>query len=247
MRFKLIMLVLAAFNFAMFKISPADIETGVMAVGSDILNEQLIKAAGEGNLAEVIDLLSKDADVNAVDGKNKTPIICAAAYGRTEVVKALLAAKSDINTVDRHDCTPLILTVINGHAETVNALLDADADVNVVAETGMTALMLAARPSRSELKSSPMPGICRRMYASRPDPLDIIQALLDKGADIPTVHFVPDRDDIRELIERYRPVFNGNRLVKFAGKKYKSVTSGAKRDHHEQDKNEGRGAGGGSE
>ena len=59
------------------------------------LNQQLIKAAEEGNLADVQGLIKQGADVNAKNKYGWTPLRLAARRGHTEIVKSLLANGAD--------------------------------------------------------------------------------------------------------------------------------------------------------
>ena len=46
---------------------------------------------------------SRDADVNAVDGDNQTPLVIAAANGNAETVSLLLRYKADLHINDSCD------------------------------------------------------------------------------------------------------------------------------------------------
>jgi ankyrin repeat protein len=128
------------------------------------LNEQMVKAAMEGDTAAVIALLAKGADVNA-KGKYSgwTPLMLAARKGDTELVNFLLSHGADVNEKSRgRSRTAMMEAARNRKVETVKALLAADPDVDSVDWEGYTVLMFAAVSGQ----------------------LDIVNALLAHGADV---------------------------------------------------------------
>jgi len=135
--------------------------TGTLA---NAQSNDLIIAAGRGDLPAVNALLKAGADVN--DAKNTvlgptTALIEASSNGHLEVVQALLAAKADVNAKrgrnSKDGDTALTLASLNGHLEVVQALLAAKADVNagsapalyyatVIGNLDMVRVLLAAKP-----------------------------------------------------------------------------------------------------
>jgi ankyrin repeat protein len=71
-------------------------------------DQQLLQAASEGNVSEVIKSLEKGADVNAREQFGDTALNQAARYGHVEVVKRLLEAGADIENKGGADLTPLM-------------------------------------------------------------------------------------------------------------------------------------------
>lgn len=108
---------------------------------------ELIKAAEEGNIAKVRNLLAQGADVNTKDKDGYTALIHASMNGHTEVVKTLLAKGVDVNAKVagewNNGLTALMGASMNGHSEVVKILLAQGADVNAKAG-GKTALMWAS-------------------------------------------------------------------------------------------------------
>uniref|UniRef100_UPI001FE7586F ankyrin repeat domain-containing protein n=1 Tax=Nonomuraea rhizosphaerae TaxID=2665663 RepID=UPI001FE7586F len=92
--------------------------------------EQLYRAALDGDPEKVGQLLAGGADPNAVsEGEDGgLPLCAAAARDRAEVASALLAAGADVNGRESGGWTALLWAAANGHAETAERLIEAGAD-----------------------------------------------------------------------------------------------------------------------
>jgi hypothetical protein len=94
------------------------------------VDEQLLKAAENGDLAAVSEALGLGANVNAKDQYNNTSLNWAALWGYGEVVKRLLEAGADIeNRGSGGGMTPLANAASRGHFEVAQTLLDRGARV----------------------------------------------------------------------------------------------------------------------
>jgi len=121
-------------------------------------NQDLLKAASDGNAARVEEILAADPslDANEVsDGPGgATPLYIAAQNGHTEVVKLLLAIPDiDVNK-GRIDvgATPLFTAAQNGHTEVVKFLLArSDIDVNEAITDGTTPLFMGSQNGHTEI------------------------------------------------------------------------------------------------
>ena len=126
-------------------------------------SDDLIEAAGKGDLVRVKALLAAGADVNATDKNGSFPLLLASAQGHLDVVQALLAAGADVNakrrpTVGAGGQTALMAAVVGGNRlsevqakpEVVRALLAAGADVNAK-EGADTALTIASQYGSREV------------------------------------------------------------------------------------------------
>ncbi len=109
--------------------------TGALA---NAQSNDLLAAAGRGDLPAVNAVLKAGADVNeaqdTVSGPT-TALMEASSNGHLEIVQALLAAKADVNAMrgrnfSKDGDTALALASWNGHLNVVQALLAANADVN---------------------------------------------------------------------------------------------------------------------
>ena len=70
-------------------------------------NEQLIDASKNGDLDQVVKLLSKGANVNAKADMNETALTYACRQGNVQVVKALIEKGARVNDKNSFGLTPL--------------------------------------------------------------------------------------------------------------------------------------------
>lgn len=120
---------------------------------SDELNEQIVNAAMELDMAKVNSLLAKGADVNA-RGKYSgwTPLMLAARKGDIELLNYLLSHGADVNAKsDVQNRTPLMEAVRNRKIQAVKVLLAANPDLDAVDWEGYTVLMFAAVSGQREI------------------------------------------------------------------------------------------------
>jgi ankyrin repeat protein len=108
--------------------------------------QELISAAGRGDVAAVNALLAKGVDVNAVgtgfqDGV--TALMEASREGHLDVVQALLATGADVNLHAASSAYALGCAIVEGHLDVVQALLAKGADPNDRDSSGSNALGLA--------------------------------------------------------------------------------------------------------
>jgi hypothetical protein len=108
------------------------------------LDEELLDAVEEGDIARVKKLLDRGANLNAKDILGYTPLHKAAMYGDIELVDLLLRYGADANAKTDKAETPLHLAASRGQADVVKMLLERGADVNARDEKGWTPLHFAA-------------------------------------------------------------------------------------------------------
>jgi uncharacterized protein len=110
-----------------------------------------------------------------------TPLLLAARQGYIETATALLDAGADVNQVSAGDKSSALLTAtINGHFDLANVLLDRGADAGAAAENGATPLYGAINCEWAPKSLYPQP---RAYLNQKVGYLDLMAALLDKGAD----------------------------------------------------------------
>lgn len=112
-------------------------------VGSQSLDDALIKAAKNGDAAIVQTLLSKGADVNARDEWSNTVLAWAVINDHLDCATALLEKGADVNIKSFRKIAPLHLATNNGNPRMAELLLSNGADVNAEDFYQWTALMNA--------------------------------------------------------------------------------------------------------
>ena len=88
----------------------------------------LCKAASDGNLAKVKQLIAAEVNLNALDSYGGTALHRAAFKNRIKIAQMLLDAGADVDAESRNGDTALHWATEMGNAEVVKVLLDAGAD-----------------------------------------------------------------------------------------------------------------------
>ena len=109
------------------------------------------------------------------------PVHLAARQGEIEAVKALVEAGADVNQRTAGDnATPMLVATINGHFDLARYLLDHGGDPSLAQGNGVTPLYAALNCQWAAKALYPQPRAYEQQHASY---LELMQALLDKGAD----------------------------------------------------------------
>ena len=143
----------------------------------------LMAASSHGHKEIVELLLAKGADVNYKTDRGYTALTSASYNGHKEVVELLL----DKGAVNRG--AALVIASQNGHKEVVELLLAKGADVNATAsayfgiKNGTTAFMNAL-PIEDKGATWSKFGATALIFSSHNGYLDVVQLLLDKGANV---------------------------------------------------------------
>ena len=169
-------------------------------------------AASNGSAAMIGVLADAGADVNAPDPAGDTPLMNATRVGRIDAVTVLLDRGATINATDAtFQQTALMVAVRENHPEVVKLLIGRGASVKAKTRIGRTppwvlpnsvpgfghgiGIVRGGLPTRGS--RPPIPGgMTPLLYAARDGRLDIVQMLLDAGADINE----RDANDIPALI-----------------------------------------------
>ena len=164
-------------------------------VPKSVLDERLLKAAEVGQQEEVKELLHSNANIEAKDEDQLTPLHLAALYRHRDIVDLLLDQNADIEAKDEDQLTPLHLAALYRHRDIVDLLLDQNADIEAKNGYQSTPLHLAAATGRRDIvdllleKKADIEA--KREYQRTPLHLaaerghrDIVDLLLEKKADI---------------------------------------------------------------
>jgi len=104
----------------------------------------LHKAAVQGDLAQLTEILKKGAHVNEQDQRGNTPLHLAAQRGHGILVQFLVDHKADVNRKNIFNYIPLHLASAEGHTAIVQALIVAGSKINLPGPAVMSPLHLAA-------------------------------------------------------------------------------------------------------
>ncbi|NWF34425.1 hypothetical protein HH110_15405 [Stenotrophomonas sp. SAM-B] len=107
--------------------------------------EQLLSAAGTGDVSRVQQLVKTGVAVDTQVSGDGTALIIAAKQGELAMVDALLVLGAQPDLASRGDGNPLIAAARRGHLPVVERLVGAGADVNRIVAYDETPLINAAR------------------------------------------------------------------------------------------------------
>lgn len=130
---------------------PSDEEVNSDVGESEILEEAMVQAAGDGDIATVDRLLGIGVSPDAVVRGDGSPLIAAARRGHLDLVRHLLARGATIDLAVEGDGNPLIMASGAGHLETVRFLLDNGADIEAVTVSDENALIQASWNGHEEI------------------------------------------------------------------------------------------------
>jgi|SRR5579871_2515458 len=144
-----------AVAFSSFLLVRATPGRGQSASQKAELGTAFLKAAEQGNIPGVKDLLAKGANVNTADADGQSGLMKVSENGWEDVTKFLLEHKAKVNTQDHSGETALLRTVSRlswsweralyaKRIHILQMLLDHGADVNLKSKDGTTPLMEAA-------------------------------------------------------------------------------------------------------
>jgi ankyrin repeat protein len=135
---------------------------------------------GRGNQTAGVDRNYQLNELVAAQG-GLTPLLLATREGHIDATLALLDAGADVNQPSAGDKTsPLLIATINGHFDLARLLLDKGAAVNAASENNATPLYAALNCEWAPKALYPQP---RAQMNQKTTYLDLMRALLDKGAD----------------------------------------------------------------
>ncbi len=122
------------------------------AGGPTKLDEDLLKAAENGDLKRVRDLLAKGANINAWAGSESWPALCQAAWdGNAKLAQLLIDNGAEVNPGSEEGYTPLMWAAWRCHLNVAKVLVAAGANVNWSDDEGETPLFCAAHGGSLEI------------------------------------------------------------------------------------------------
>ena len=169
---------------------------GISVRPAEASDLELLEAVRSGDGEAVRTLLENGADVNAREPDGATALHWASHRADLEAATLLIGHGAEVDITNDYGITPMALACQNGSAELVEDLLQAGANANGVRPSGETALMTCARTGNVATVSAllshgadvgttePARGQTALMWASAQNHGDIVQALVDAGADI---------------------------------------------------------------
>jgi cytohesin len=137
----------------------------LVGCGNPEADRALFKAATEGNIKGIKQLIADGADVNAKNRDGTTPLQTAAIRGHKEFLQLLIANGADVNAKNEDGMTPLhcaaIGTSLNylsrggrygvDQKEVAELLISAGADVNAQDEDGETPVDIAIMSNQPQI------------------------------------------------------------------------------------------------
>jgi len=108
-----------------------------------------------------------------------TPLLYAARDGRLEPAKILVGAGAKLEQLDPNNITPLLMAIANNHPDVAQFLIQKGAQVNVSDWHGRTPLWTAVEVRNMDFDNGNFEN-----GVDRAPLLDLIQVLLDKGANV---------------------------------------------------------------
>ena len=161
-------------------------------------NTALSLAATEGNSSTVALLLSKSANVEARNKRQRTPLLCAAFNGHSLTVSHLLGHGASIKETDSGGNTAIHLAVWGGHEDTVALLASRGAPLDAPASQGATPLLIAVQNGMTDMcalllslgcdveESHQIEQTVPLQYAAIKGCHSMVRLLLSRGAEVNT-------------------------------------------------------------
>jgi len=106
-----------------------------------------------------------------------TPLLFAVRDGNVAMTRMLLELGADINQASGNHTSPLLIALLNGQVALATELLDKGANPNIADDYKRAALFAAIELRNFNHEKYPF------LYSDGRDPLDLIKAMLEKGAD----------------------------------------------------------------
>jgi ankyrin repeat protein len=156
----------------------------------------LSKAARDGNMNKINDLISSGGNINERDPIwGWSSLQYAVYYNQTEAVRLLIEKGANLNIADENGRTPLLLAVEYNYKDIIHILLDKGADMNIRDKEGYSPLIRAVYygyfdiakifiERGADVNIADAQGYTPLVLAIHYNNKDMVNFLLEKGADI---------------------------------------------------------------
>ena len=111
---------------------------------SNGLNELLLKAAMDGEVDTIKELVKQGAKINVQDSQGRTSVMIATYQNDAATVKALIELGADVNIQDKMKNSPFLYAGAEGYLEILKLTIKAGADPAITNRFGGTALIPAS-------------------------------------------------------------------------------------------------------
>lgn len=115
------------------------------------LGKQLAKAASQGDLPMVEQLIAQKADLNLRALNGATALMSATLNGRSKIVQMLINAHADLYQKDNNGYTALMFAAESGRSDIARMLINAHANPNQKNYRGETAMLMAAKYNHPQM------------------------------------------------------------------------------------------------
>lgn len=156
------------------------------------MDRTVLMVASSCNRLNIVNLFVEkmNADVNYINSKGYSALLCACGYNHTQVSTYLVEHNADVNVQNVKGNTPLILACLNNNTKLASTLISHGANINSKNNVGMTPLLYAIKNNNIPLTellissganlnshdNSPL------IYAVKDKRIEIVNVLLEHGA-----------------------------------------------------------------
>lgn len=118
--------------------------------GTPADDRALLRAAERGDADAVRSALARGADLEARDGRDRTPVILAATGDHVEAARVLVKAGADVNTQDDQEDSAWLVTGVTGSVDMARTLLPGKPDFSVLNRYNGSALIPAGEHGHAD-------------------------------------------------------------------------------------------------
>jgi pectate lyase len=173
--------------------------------GATIANIHI--ASYMGDLEKIEAFIKEGVDINVLDGHGYASLHYAVQNSQKKAIELLLAKGADVNVKDWPGQTPLDIAISQNRKDIVELLISKGADVNARDNNGSTPLHLATSKDIAELlvakgadiNTKDNDGKTALDYAMGKFNLEIVKLLVDKTAEVSSIHIAAAIGDLAKV------------------------------------------------